>query len=89
MLTSIPEDEYNLIISYLINENIDLKFNFDELNFCIENIFELCYKLDENEDSRHYKLLDMSTIFAGLTSIVHWLNLFWLIKSFICYFRIE
>jgi hypothetical protein len=43
----------------------DLKFEFKDLNFQINDIMDCCYKIDENtkEDDNHvYRLLDIHSI---------------------------
>jgi len=43
----------------------DLKFEFEDLNFQINDIVEWCYKMDENikQDDKHvYRLLDIYSI---------------------------
>ena len=72
--TSIPEEEFKEIINFL--QNKDLKLNLDSLEISTKNIFDLCYKLDNNETPKFYKLLDITTILPAFKDSVSVLFLF-------------
>lgn len=52
---------------------MDFSFSYksDELNLDIENIFEFCYELDENEIPARYRLKQLDRVFQNFTDKVN------------------
>jgi hypothetical protein len=53
------------MIKVLENEKADLKYNSSSLK--TNNLIKFCYKLDENETPKYYRLLDVHSILPDFT----------------------
>lgn len=67
--TRIIKEEYELFESELkkVKDSFDLEFVFekDDVKMNVDNLFEYCYELDENEIPARYKLKHLDATIPG------------------------
>ena len=67
----INEQEFESLKESLQNKNFDCSFELKttNINVDIKNLIEECYRLDENEVPRKYKLLNIDEILHGYSNV--------------------